>query len=396
MKKFLLLAIITLSAASAFGQSRTNQITRPCAGSTTPAFVRINANGSISMVPCSGQTVNFGSSLTSGSVPYIGTSGVLSESNTALFWDSTNSTLKLGNKNYNVSSNGWSGLSYLQIGNNSTPYTLPNNGNGYGGKFDYYTTSPSGFTQTSGLRVRANVAASGGSATVTGVEAFVTNTGSSATTDTMQGSEGIAQVVQNASTVYGGYFSAQASSGGSGTTIGDLIGTRSIASSFNQFTTTNAYVFYGSASMSNGPTTNLYGLRLDNFGSTVVTNSYGIHLDNTIDVGTSSRYAIYSTSTSRSLFSGTVALANGSAVASAATIAISGNLFHVTGTTNITSVSGTGVNAGTCSTLIFDGVLTFTDGSNLKLAGNFVTTADDTITICYDGTNWYETARAVN
>ena len=27
---------------------------------------------------------------------------------------------------------------------------------------------------------------------------------------------------------------------------------------------------------------------------------------------------------------------------------------------------------------------------------DFVTTADDTISLCYDGTNWYETARAVN
>ena len=41
-------------------------------------------------------------------------------------------------------------------------------------------------------------------------------------------------------------------------------------------------------------------------------------------------------------------------------------------------------------------VLTFTDGSNLKLAGNFVTTADDTITLAYDGTNWYEICRSVN
>ena len=31
-------------------------------------------------------------------------------------------------------------------------------------------------------------------------------------------------------------------------------------------------------------------------------------------------------------------------------------------------------------TLMFQGILTFTDGNNLKLAGNFVTTADDTIT----------------
>jgi hypothetical protein len=87
---------------------------------------------------------------------------------------------------------------------------------------------------------------------------------------------------------------------------------------------------------------------------------------------------------------------SGAAVASAATITPTGNLFHVTGTTNITSVSGTGVTAGTKITIIFDGALTFTDGSNLKLAGNFVTTADDTITLVYDGTNWYEVSRSVN
>lgn len=86
----------------------------------------------------------------------------------------------------------------------------------------------------------------------------------------------------------------------------------------------------------------------------------------------------------------------GGDVASAGTITPTGNLFHVTGTTNITSVSGTGIVAGTKITIIFDGVLTFTDGSNLKLAGNFVTTADDTITLAYDGTNWYELCRSVN
>ena len=60
---------------------------------------------------------------------------------------------------------------------------------------------------------------------------------------------------------------------------------------------------------------------------------------------------------------------------------ITGNTFHVTGTTTITSVSVTGIPDGTTLTIIFDGVLTFTDGSNLKLAGDFVTTADDTITL---------------
>lgn len=86
----------------------------------------------------------------------------------------------------------------------------------------------------------------------------------------------------------------------------------------------------------------------------------------------------------------------GSSVASASTITVTGNIFHVTGTTTITSVSGTGVTAGTTITIIFDGALTFTDGSNLKLNGNFVTTADDTITLVYDGTNWHEVARSAN
>jgi hypothetical protein len=93
---------------------------------------------------------------------------------------------------------------------------------------------------------------------------------------------------------------------------------------------------------------------------------------------------------------GLTSLYSGAAVASAATITPTGNLFHVTGTTNITSVSGTNVIAGTKITIIFDGVLTFTDGSNLKLAGNFVTTADDTITLVWDGSAWFEVCRSVN
>ena len=86
----------------------------------------------------------------------------------------------------------------------------------------------------------------------------------------------------------------------------------------------------------------------------------------------------------------------GANVASASTISISGKIFHVTGTNTITSVSASGISAGTEITIIFDGILTFTDGSNLKLNGNFVTSADDTITLVYDGTNFYETARSAN
>jgi hypothetical protein len=90
-------------------------------------------------------------------------------------------------------------------------------------------------------------------------------------------------------------------------------------------------------------------------------------------------------------------LGGGTVVASATAMPLpTGRVFHVSGSTNITSITSTNFAAGACITIIFDGVLTFTDGSNLALAGDFVTTASDTISLCYDGTNWYETGRSIN
>jgi hypothetical protein len=84
-------------------------------------------------------------------------------------------------------------------------------------------------------------------------------------------------------------------------------------------------------------------------------------------------------------------------VASAATITIPsvGDIVNITGTTGITSISATG-QAGHRVTLVFAGALTVTDGSNLKLNGNYTTTADDTLTLVCDGTNWYEVSRSAN
>jgi hypothetical protein len=84
-------------------------------------------------------------------------------------------------------------------------------------------------------------------------------------------------------------------------------------------------------------------------------------------------------------------------VASAATIALpfGPDVVTVTGTTNITSITATGHTARRV-TLVFTGILTFTDGSNLKLNANFVTSADDTITLVCDGTNWFEVCRSAN
>lgn len=83
------------------------------------------------------------------------------------------------------------------------------------------------------------------------------------------------------------------------------------------------------------------------------------------------------------------------ASAAALTLPVGFDAFLITGTTNITSIVALG-HGGKTVRLIFEGILTFTDGSNLKLAGNLVTTADDTITLVCDGTNWFELARSVN
>lgn len=87
------------------------------------------------------------------------------------------------------------------------------------------------------------------------------------------------------------------------------------------------------------------------------------------------------------------------AVASASTIAIAigQRVVSISGTTGITSITATG-HKGAVVTLIFAASLTVTDGSNLKLAGgaNFSATADDTLTLACNGTDWFEVARSAN
>lgn len=86
----------------------------------------------------------------------------------------------------------------------------------------------------------------------------------------------------------------------------------------------------------------------------------------------------------------------GANIASAATISPSCSVHRVTGTTTITALTATEYPIGQPLTLIFDGALTFTDGSNLKLAGNLVSTAGDTITLVSNGTDFFEIGRSVN
>lgn len=83
-------------------------------------------------------------------------------------------------------------------------------------------------------------------------------------------------------------------------------------------------------------------------------------------------------------------------IASAAALPLppGGSYFYITGTTSITSMTASFPER--MVTLQFDDVLTFTDGSNLNIAGNFVTAFKKTITLIYDGASWTEVARSTN
>ena len=66
--------------------------------------------------------------------------------------------------------------------------------------------------------------------------------------------------------------------------------------------------------------------------------------------------------------------------------------YLITGTTSITSIVATGF-SGRTITFKFNGILTVTNGSNLRLASNFVTASGSTLTLNCDGTTWYEVSR---
>ena len=70
------------------------------------------------------------------------------------------------------------------------------------------------------------------------------------------------------------------------------------------------------------------------------------------------------------------------------------NLIAISGTTNITSITAS--YAQRTVVLRFDDVLTVVDGSNLRLAGDFITSNNDTLTLICNGTNWYELSRSTN
>lgn len=77
-------------------------------------------------------------------------------------------------------------------------------------------------------------------------------------------------------------------------------------------------------------------------------------------------------------------------------VVLSQTLFYVGGVNNVGIISDQFCVAGRTITLVFTASISVFDTNNLKLNGNFVASADDTLTLTCDGVNWYEVARSAN
>ena len=104
------------------------------------------------------------------------------------------------------------------------------------------------------------------------------------------------------------------------------------------------------------------------------------------------------------LNAGRIQEAMGVAVSSANNLSLgsAGNLFHVTGSTQLNLLDSTGWQAGSQVMLIFDAGLTVKNNQTasgayapLRLNSNadFVAAANATLSLRYDGTSWWETGR---
>lgn len=90
----------------------------------------------------------------------------------------------------------------------------------------------------------------------------------------------------------------------------------------------------------------------------------------------------------------TKSIANATA-ASAMTLPVNSDMIFVNGTTAISSITNPLPFAGRTVTLIFNAAVTVNKANNLLIASTFAATADDTLTLISDGTNFREVSRSV-
>ena len=87
----------TTTPATALHVAGTNPLTLTGvqSGATTDSILTINGSGTVRKMTIANLTGG-GTSLTTGSIPFIGSAGTLTQNNASLFWDSTNSRLGIG------------------------------------------------------------------------------------------------------------------------------------------------------------------------------------------------------------------------------------------------------------------------------------------------------------
>jgi hypothetical protein len=134
-----------------------------------------------------------------------------------------------------------------------------------------------------------------------------------------------------------------------------------------------------------GTRAKLIGCRLNGFAIALKTDSTGAKVAHT-----------------QCTFDGCTTIANnpylaGIAAANPLVLDAEATMFQVAGNTNFDTVSNVAAYAGKIVTLKFTGTPTVADATgNLKLNGNFVATADDTLSLLSDGAAWFELARSAN
>lgn len=132
-----------------------------------------------------------------------------------------------------------------------------------------------------------------------------------------------------------------------------------------------------------------------NFGALQTTDIAESSTGNDVVISNSTARTFFNTANGIK-FSGLNTTTTSSTVASASTITLIPyhNFFSISGTTTIDSITPSW--AGRQVTLKFESTPIVGDANNLILASQFNTTANDTLTLICDGTNWYEVSRSAN
>jgi len=259
---------------------------------------------------------------TSGSVPFIDSSGNLVQSNNAFHYDSANLKLSLVDKDGTPY---FSGVNYLFIGSNTT-YAQPTASHLTALQIRLPLTLAGTSKYTIGQFVRMDLTGTPTTPSVFGHLVYIfTNTLQATGGSNLYGTYSLVDVGTVVNEAVGGSFTcAHGSSAASGSTT--IVGIRAIggmghngdltncyggefrisSSASSPSITTNNYIIKLMATVQSGCTaTDLRGMHIGNWTNNgTVTNSAGIYIDATIDVGATTKNAIKSLSTSPSEFAG--------------------------------------------------------------------------------------------